>query len=146
MDDFVVRSQLDAFDPRLPDEGMFDLKTRAVLPIRMSIRDHEWGMDYELKQQHGEFESFEREYHDMARAVMLKYSLQVRLGRMGGIFVAYHNIARIFGFQYIGLDELDLVLHGQCDRTLGDQELASSLRILNDVFNRAIAKWPEQVS
>jgi len=144
VDDFVVRSQLDAYDPRLPDEGMFDLKTRAVLPIRMSVRDHEWGMNYNIKQQHGEYESYEREYHDMARAVMLKYSLQVRLGRMGGIFVAYHNIARIFGFQYIGLDELDLILHGQRDRTLGDQELASSLRILNDVFSKAIAKWPEQ--
>jgi len=146
VDDFVIRSQLDAHDSRLPGTGMFDLKTRAVLPIRMSVRDHEWGMDYELKQRHGEFESYEREYHDMVRATMLKYSLQVRLGRMDGIFVAYHNIARIFGFQYIGLDELDFALHGQKDQTIGDQELAFSLRMLNEVFDKATKRFPEQVS
>jgi hypothetical protein len=30
-----MRSQLDAYDPRLPGTGMFDLKTRAAVSIRM---------------------------------------------------------------------------------------------------------------
>lgn len=34
---FVMRSQLDCQDTRLPGTGVFDLKTRACLPIRMDI-------------------------------------------------------------------------------------------------------------
>ncbi len=30
-------------------------------------------------------------------------SFQVRIGAMDGIFVAYHNTARIYGFQYLPL-------------------------------------------
>lgn len=142
---FVLRSQLDAHDSRLPGTGMFDLKTRAVLPIRMDSKDFGWGMDYEIKNVRGEWESFEREYYDMIRSTMLKYSLQVRMGRMDGIFVAFHNIARIFGFQYIGIDEMDLALHGQSDRTLGDQEFMASVSIMDKIFERATKQFPNQV-
>ena len=143
--DFVLRSQLDAHDSRLPGTGTFDLKTRAVVPIRMDAQDYEWGMDYEIKNLQGEWESFEREYHDMVRSTMLKYSLQVRMGRMDGIFVAFHNIARIFGFQYIGLDEMDKALHGQDDPALGDQEFFASLLLMNKIFDKATKQFPEQV-
>lgn len=143
--DFLMRSQLDAHDPRLPGTGMFDLKTRAVLPIRMDSKDFEWGMDYEIQSREGQFSSFEREFADMARATMLKYSLQVRIGRMDGIFVAYHNIARIFGFQYLSLNEMDYTLHGQEDRTLGDQEFLASMHLLNKLLDKAIEKFPKQV-
>lgn len=143
--DIVLRSQLDAYDERLPGTGMFDLKTRAVIPIRMDSSDFEWGMDYEIRSLHGEWQSFEREYHDMIRSTMLKYSLQVRMGRMDGIFVAFHNIARIFGFQYVSLDEMDDALHGQSDRTLGDQEFVGSVKLMNDVFDMATEKFPKQV-
>lgn len=144
IDDFLMRSQLDAYDPRLPGTGIFDLKTRAVLPIRMDNTDFEWGMDYEINQREGELSSFEREFADMARATMLKYSLQARIGRMDGIFVAYHNIARIFGFQYISINEMDYTLHGQEDRCLGDQEFLSSMHLLNKLFNKAVERFPKQ--
>ncbi|KAB8349594.1 hypothetical protein FH972_023618 [Carpinus fangiana] len=142
--DFVIRSQLDAYDPRLPGKGIFDLKTRAVLPVRMDTKDFHWGMDYEITDLRGQWQSFEREFHDMARSTMLKYSLQVRLGRMDGIFVAYHNIRRIFGFQYLPLEEMDLVTHGTSDTTLGDRELLLSLQLMNEVFNNATERFPEQ--
>jgi hypothetical protein len=147
-DSVLVRSQLDAHDDRLPGTGIFDIKTRAVLPIRMDSLEtsQDIGKGYEIRKQHGEFESYEREFHDMARATMLKYSLQARLGRMDGIFVAYHNIARLFGFQYLSLADMDKVLHGQTDTTLGDAELSSSLRILSDVFDLAVEKFPNEVS
>lgn len=143
--DFVMRSQLDAHDPRLPAPGIFDLKTRSCLPIRMASSDFEWGMDYELTEQTGDF-SYEREYVDMARATMLKYMLQARIGRMDGIFVAYHNLARIFGFQYLSINDMDLTLHGQYDRTLGDQEFLASMHFLDQLVNQAVAKFPGQVS
>ena len=142
--DFILRSQLDAHDSRLPGSGIFDLKTRAVVPIRMDSANYEWGTGYEIRTVAGEWQSFEREYHDMIRSTMLKYSLQVRMGRMDGILVAFHNIARIFGFQYISLEEMDNALHGQWDRTLGDREFLLSLRLLNDILNKATENHPKQ--
>lgn len=141
---FLLRSQLDAHDPRLPGTGMFDLKTRAVAAIRMNVRQHERGLGYQIRERLGTWESYEREYYDMIRSAFLKYSLQVRMGRMDGIFVAYHNVERIFGFQYVPLPELDGVLHGQQDRTLGDREFCLSIEMLNQVFNRATEEFPEQ--
>ena len=145
MGDLLMRSQLDAHDPRLPGSGMFDLKTRAVVSIRMDSRHPETGQGYELKSRLGDFESYEREYFDMIRSAFLKYSLQVRMGRMDGIFVAFHNTERIFGFQYISLEEMDRSLHGQEDTTLGNQEFKMSLDLLNKVLDKATAKYPNQV-
>ncbi|KAM3071947.1 hypothetical protein ACMFMG_008413 [Clarireedia jacksonii] len=144
MGDFLMRSQLDAHDPRLPGTGMFDLKTRAVVSIRMDIDEYEQGSGYQIHGRHGEWESFEREYYDMIRAAFLKYSLQVRMGRMDGIFVAFHNVERIFGFQYISLPEMDYALHGANDTTLGDAEFKLSLDLLNRALDRATAKFPEK--
>jgi hypothetical protein len=38
---FVMRSQLDCVDKRLPGTGVFDVKTRACLPIRMDMLNFE---------------------------------------------------------------------------------------------------------
>lgn len=143
---FLVRSQLDAQDSRLPGTGIFDLKTRAVVSIRMDHTEYETGSGYQIRFDQGEWESYEREFYDMTRATMLKYSLQVRMGRMDGIFVAYHNIERMFGFQYLSLPDMDNVLHGQTDTCLGDQEFRLSLRLLDELLQRATQKFPETVS
>lgn len=144
--DFLLRSQLDAHDSRLPGTGMFDLKTRAVVSIRMDVRNYEMGLGYQIKDNQGDFESYEREYHDMIRAAFLKYSMQVRMGRMDGIFVAFHNVERIFGFQYMSIEEMDFAIHGQRDLSLGDQEFVMSLDLLNKILNRATEKFPKTVS
>ena len=141
---FLMRSQLDAHDARLPGTGMFDLKTRAVVSIRMNPSDHTFGQGYQISGRFGNWESYEREYFDMIRSAFLKYSLQVRMGRMDGIFVAFHNVERIFGFQYISLSEMDLALHDQLDTTLGDQEFKLSLQLWNEVLDRITAKLPNQ--
>lgn len=146
MDKILMRSQLDAHDPRLPGTGAFDVKTRAVVSVRAhAFDDHRPGLGYEIKQEYGQWESFEREQADMLRATMLGYSLQARMGRMDGIFAAYHNVERIFGFQYFGLEDLDLGLHGQRDRTLGDEEFKLSLALLKIAFDEATKKFPKQV-
>ncbi|MCJ1312029.1 hypothetical protein MMC25_005703 [Agyrium rufum] len=144
MGDILMRSQLDAYDARLPGTGMFDLKTRAVVSVRMDAANHELGSGYEIKGRLGEWESFEREYFDMIRSAMLKYSLQVRMGRMDGIFVAFHNTDRIFGFQYVSLDEIDHALHGTNSTALGDQEFKISLDLLNKILNKATERFPKQ--
>ncbi|EME81983.1 uncharacterized protein MYCFIDRAFT_115596, partial [Pseudocercospora fijiensis CIRAD86] len=144
MGDFLMRSQLDAYDPRLPGNGTFDLKTRAVVSVRMKANDHEDMTGYEIYGLQGHYGSYEREFYDMTRTTMLKYMLQARMGRMNGIFVAYHNVERIFGFQYVPISEMDRVLHGQTDACLGDQEFKASLKMLNDVLDKATARFPEQ--
>jgi hypothetical protein len=141
----MMRSQLDAYDPRLPGTGVFDLKTRAVVSIRMNHKEYEAGSGYQLRYAQGEWESFEREFYDMTRATLLKYSLQVRMGRMDGIFLAYHNIERIFGFQYLSLPDMDHVLHGQTDTSLGDQEFKLSIALVDELLCKATAKFPETV-
>ncbi|ELR08774.1 hypothetical protein VC83_00342 [Pseudogymnoascus destructans] len=140
--DFLMRSQLDAHDPRLPGTGMYDLKTRAVISIRRDATDYEEGLGYEITNRYGEYDSYEREFYDMSRSAFLKYSLQVRMGRMDGIFVAFHNTERIFGFQYLPLPEIDQSLHGSTNTTLGDFEFKVSLELLNKVLDRATEKFP----
>lgn len=142
---FLMRSQLDARDPRLPGSGIFDLKTRAVVSIRMDAQRYETGSGYQIRYDRGEWESYEREFYDMTRATLLKYSLQVRMGRMDGIFIAYHNVERMFGFQYLSLPDLDNVLHGQTDACLGDQEFRLSIHLLEDLLQKATEKFPETV-
>ncbi|KAG9505805.1 hypothetical protein J7337_002777 [Fusarium musae] len=142
--DFMMRSQLDAYDPRLPGTGMFDLKTRAVVSIRMDVDGYQKGVGYEIRSRFGTWESFEREYYDMIRAAFLKYSLQVRMGRMDGIFVAFHNTQRIFGFQYISLEEMDEALHGTANRSVGNEEFKVSVKLLNDLLDRATKRFPKK--
>ncbi|RCI16050.1 hypothetical protein L249_2074 [Ophiocordyceps polyrhachis-furcata BCC 54312] len=141
---FLVRSQLDAQDNRLPGTGVFDLKTRAVITIRMDVQGYEKGLGYEIRQRFGNWESFEREYYDMIRSAFLKYSLQVRMGRMDGIFVAFHNTERIFGFQYISLPEMDQAIHGTDDMRLGDSEFKLSFGLFSELLTRAANRFPEQ--
>jgi hypothetical protein len=144
MGDFLMRSQLDAYDSRLPGTGMFDIKTRSIASIRMSTSDYKPMLGYEILTQQGKWESYEREYYDMMRSTMLKYMLQARMGRMDGIFLAYHNVQRIFGFQYMSMSEIDRAIHGQIDNCLGDQEFKLSVDLLNKVLEEATAKFPNK--
>jgi hypothetical protein len=142
----LVRSQLDAYDPRLPGTGVFDLKTRAVAGVRFDAAERlKDSRGYQVKGNLGTWESYEREMHDLARTVMMKYALQARLGRMDGIFVAYHNLERIFGFQYLSLADMDEILHGQRHQDLGDKELNLSFSLLGEILDRATKAYPEQV-
>lgn len=110
---FLIRSQLDAVEDKLP-YGTFDIKTRAVCSIRFDLAHTDYyPTNYEITKTHGLFESFERELFDAARIVMFKYSLQARLGDMDGIFMAFHNIKKFLGFQYLPLTEIDNLYFGE---------------------------------
>lgn len=114
IDDFIIRSQLDAYGSHLPGSGIFDLKTRAVVSVRHDlpyVEKNDNFTGYEIDKVYGEFESLEREFFEVIRSTLLKYSLQARMGFMDGIFLAYHNISKIFGFQYLPLDEIDYIVH-----------------------------------
>lgn len=140
---FVMRSQLDCHDPRLPGTGVFDLKTRAALPIRMDLWNYKQHSTYLLRTLQGELESFEREYHDLMRSAFLKYSFQARIGNMDGILVAHHNTARIFGFRYIPVSEMDACLFGGEDR--GDATFEKCVLLLEEILGEVIRVFPSQV-
>ncbi|KAJ1975378.1 hypothetical protein H4R35_003170 [Dimargaris xerosporica] len=142
----LMRSQLDCYDPRLPGKA-FDLKTRATIAIRLLLRSLTNLSDatgYEIKRPKGVLESFEREYYDLIRAAFLKYSLQARIGRMDGIFVAYHNTRKLFGFEYIPLDDIDRCLFGS-PRKAKDYFIYC-VRLLNVLFDTIAQKYPRQTT
>lgn len=69
----LMRSQLDCRDPRLPGSGVFDIKTRAVHPIRHDRANHEANSVYDIATDRGKGPTFERELYDLTRSGMLKY-------------------------------------------------------------------------
>ncbi|KIM52747.1 hypothetical protein SCLCIDRAFT_18103 [Scleroderma citrinum Foug A] len=140
-DNFVMRSQLDCLDPRLPGTGVFDIKTRAAVPIRLDILNYEENSGYLIKTLTGALESFEKEYYDLIRSAFLKYSFQARIGNMDGVLVAYHNTARIFGFQYIPLEEMEARLYGTGD---GARVFTKCLRLLECVLKEVVGVYGGQ--
>ena len=140
----MMRSQLDGVDSRLPGTGSFDIKTRSTIAVRMDMENVEEGRHYQLRTLTGELESFERERWDMMRSAFLKYSLQCRIGAMDGIFCAYHTTSTIHGFQYFSVAEMDETLFNS--QTMGDQNFALSVQVLEKVFEQATLLYPGVVS
>lgn len=138
---FMVRSQLDAVDSRLPGTGTFDIKTRAVCAIRMDLAHTDYfPTNYEITKTHGVFESFERELFDAARIVMFKYSLQARLGNMDGIFMAFHNIKKFLGYQYLPLSEIDNIFFGDYELVGNQYDFPELERKSNDQTDEEVSK------
>ncbi|KIK28182.1 hypothetical protein PISMIDRAFT_7693 [Pisolithus microcarpus 441] len=140
-DSFVMRSQLDCVDSRLPGTGVFDIKTRAAVPIRLDILNYEENSGYLIKRLTGGMESFEKEYYDLIRSAFLKYTFQARIGNMDGVLVAYHNTARIFGFQYIPLEEMEARLYGPGD---GSRVFDKCLRLLECILKEVVGVYGQQ--
>ena len=128
---FVLRSQLDSHHPDLPGSGIFDLKTRAVSAIRHDlayVQKNNNFTGYALNKVYGTYESFEREFYDLSKLTLLKYGLQAKIGNMDGIFLAYHNISKIFGFQYLPLEDIQYILSSyHCDSFKGDLQKRKEL-------------------
>lgn len=140
---FLMRSQLDCSDDRLPGKT-FDLKSRAVITIRSDRANWVEASGYQIKHMTGLYESFERERYDMTRAAFLKYYLQARIGCMDGIFVAYHNAARFFGFEYFPIEEMAKQIFGTVE--MADQAFKLSIGLSERVLERATELYPgEQV-
>jgi len=138
---FLLRSQLDCHDPRLPQKS-FDLKTRATLPVRMDVHNYRNYLNYRLHRSHGLYESFEREFYDLCRSALLKYYFQVRIGDMDGIMIAYHNTAELFGFQYVTRAEMDEILFG--NSATGDAVFRMVLQIYEEVLDVITPLYDEQ--
>lgn len=137
-----MRSQLDCVHDSLPGTGVFDLKTRAISPIRHDARNYANYLDVGLATLTGRRCSFEEEYFDMIRAAFLEYSFQARIGNMDGVLVAYHNTARIFGFQYVSLNEMDLCLFGR--EGAGTQVFQRCIWIMEMLYEEITKCFPNE--
>ena len=136
----LLRSQLDCWSPSIKGaRKTFDLKTRAVRPVRLDCRNYKDHAKYELSSLRGLVDSFEREYWDMMRSAFLKYNFQVRIGNMAGIFLAYHNTAKIFGFEYVPLQDLDAALFG--NSYFGSVAFDTSLKIAQTLLKTVAADF-----
>ncbi|KAJ1675827.1 hypothetical protein EV182_000482 [Spiromyces aspiralis] len=138
---FVLRSQLDCHDPRLP-QPVFDLKTRAVLAVRLDMENYLEARGYQLTRHHGLLQSYEREYYDMIRSAFLKYNLQARIGNMDGVFVTYHNTAKVFGFEYIPRSKMDFHIFG--NSLTGDRSFKVIIKLLGELLERFVQDFPQQ--
>lgn len=58
--------------------------------------------------------------------------------------VAYHNTARMFGFQYISLDEMDQRLFGSVPG-VGDRVFDKCVGLMERVADEIVQCFPEQV-
>lgn len=153
----ILRSQLDAMNPHLPNVS-FDVKTRGCVSIRTDRLNYEVRTNlscsrllltlhslqeaggYLIRKLRGQTESFEKEYYDLIRSAFLKYSFQARIGDMDGCFVAYHNGSRVFGFQYIPIVEMDEALYGSHEE--GNMVYSLVVAFLEKVLTTARDAYP----
>jgi len=105
-----VRSQLDCYSEN--HNITFDLKTRATLGVRIDPANLTNALSYRIEKITGRRNSFEKELYDMVRGVFLKYFFQVSLGKMGGIFVVYHNTQKLLGFEFFSKKKMESILFG----------------------------------
>ena len=113
------------------------------MSVRYDSKNWQENAGYLIRSLHGVTESFEREYCDLIRSAFLKYSFQARIGAMDGVVVAYHNTARMFGFQYIPLEEMDARLYGAPER--GERVFAKCVQVLELLLETATGAFPGRV-
>jgi len=94
------------------------------------------------KEFYGFDQSFEVEFFDMVRSTMVKYSLQARIGKMAGIFVASHNISKFLSFEYLSLEEMDQCLY--FNQTTANLLFENSISFLLSLLERIKKDFPGQ--
>lgn len=65
---------------------------------------------------------------------------------MDGIFVAYHNTARLFGFQYIPVREMEERLYGPGPPDRGPRIFEKCIRLMETLMEQIIGCFPGHVS
>lgn len=112
-DEICLRSQIDCMST-LPDgqKIVYEIKSRAVAPMRYHLDRYFDYFDYNINRVMGSHSSFEREYYDLIRSAFLKYFFQLKIGRMDGALIGYHNTQTHFGFEYVPMSKIEKTLFG----------------------------------
>ncbi|EGR34709.1 mitochondrial mRNA processing protein, putative [Ichthyophthirius multifiliis] len=133
--DICLRSQIDctAISKETNQPIVFEIKTRASCPIRYDLENYKDYLDYRIVQKYGIHSSFEREYYDLIRGGFLKYCFQLKIGRMDGAFIAYHNTLEMFGFEYVKTTEIENRIFG--NTLFADASFVICSKILTNLLN-----------
>ena len=133
----LLRSQIDACGHDENGEKIvFELKTRATAPLRYDITNYIDFLDYNIIKSKGVHSSFEREFYDLIRGGFLKYIMQMKIGRMQGAAIAYHNTQKIFGFEYIKLEDMERRVFG-C-KEFSDLIFQSSICVIEKILDQIL--------
>jgi hypothetical protein len=62
---------------------------------------------------------------------------------MDGVLIAYHNTARLFGFQYVSLEEMEATLYGPGN---GTRVFNKCVMLLEKVLSDVAGVYGERVS
>lgn len=65
---------------------------------------------------------------------------------MDGIFVAYHNTARLFGFQYVPVTEMEDRLYGTGHTDRGHRIFEKCVGMMESIMERITECFPGHVS
>jgi hypothetical protein len=129
-----LRSQIDtAGEDENGNPIVFEIKTRATAPLRYDLINFIDYLDYHIIKQKGQHSSYEREFYDLIRGGFLKYIMQMKIGRMQGAAIAYHNTQQIFGFEYIKLKDMEKRVFG-CSE-FADVIFSKSLALMEKIFD-----------
>ena len=113
----------------------------------MLVRLDRWNTEdfagYEITQQYGLMESFERELYDLIRSAFIKYAFQARIGKMDGCIVAYHNTVKHMGFEYFHVDAMESKIYGKSG--VGERIFRQCVEMLENIFEAALTCYPDQV-
>jgi hypothetical protein len=132
-DKFLLRSQIDCQGTDSSGKKIhYEIKTRAVAPIRYCIYEYQDYLDYEVDKLQGLHSSYEREFYDLIRGAFLKYYFQLKIGGMDGAFISYHNTQKIFGFEYIKLIDMERRLFGNSN--FSDVIFKASIKLLQETL------------
>ena len=135
-DQIALRSQIDCKATTSAGEIVFEIKSRAVAPLRYDIFRYTDYLDYSLNQVTGYLHSYEREYYDLIRGAFLKYYFQLKIGQMDGAFIGYHNTVSSFGFEYARVSEIERLLFG--DSYKADMTFVMTTRLLSFLLDHVI--------
>lgn len=136
---FLMRAQIDCRDA--DGNHVFDLKSRAVAAIRYDLDNFKDNAHVKISRISGANGSYEREFYDMVRGAFLKYSLQLRIGRMSGAFFTYHNTTQVLGFEYVSLKEIESYVFGS--PRWANVAVGLSFELLGVIFDKAAKSFAQ---
>jgi hypothetical protein len=139
----LLRSQIDCGGKDAEDKDIvFEIKTRAVAPVRYDVFNYFDYLDYELNSLQGKHSSYEREFYDLIRGAFLKYLFQLKIGGMNGALISYHNTQQVFGFEYITLVDMERRILGNSN--FGDIIFKASLKLLEEILDNILNDFPNE--
>ena len=139
----MLRSQIDCKGFSANNTPIFfEIKTRAVAPIRYDVWNYTRYLDYDVTSLNGKHSSYEREFYDLIRGAFLKYIFQLKIGGMDGALVSYHNTQKIFGFEYVKLEDMERRVFG--NTKFSDIIFKASLKMMEETLDHIINDFPNE--